>query len=130
MNAVRTAVLRNGLTASRQHLLFARGAQGSLSKAQSPRAVNPPVAQIMGTTLRAGAWIGLQQSMFKSPSVMLRASSAAQARPSLSPPHALAHKPAHVQLCIITVWIVHATPPLTAGFFRPEPHDTVQKHPS
>ena len=79
MNAVRTAVLRNGLAASRQNLAFARGVQGSLSKAQSSKAATPSLAQVKGNTLRAGVWVGLQQSTFHSPTVMLRAADNAQA---------------------------------------------------
>ena len=80
MNALRTAVLRNGASASRQHLFAARGVQGSLSQAQSPRVFTQPLPLAVSNTLRASAWLGLQQSLFHAPSVTLRASNA-QAKP-------------------------------------------------
>ena len=74
MNALRAAVLRNGVAASRQHLFAARGVQGPLSQAQSPKVFSQPLPLAVGNTLRAGAWLGLQQSLFHTPSVTLRAS--------------------------------------------------------
>ena len=74
MNALRIAALRNGVAATRQHLFAARGVQGSLIQAQSPRVFSQPLPLAVSNTLRAGAWLGLQQGLFHTPSVTLRAS--------------------------------------------------------
>jgi hypothetical protein len=58
----------------------------------------------VGTTLRAGAWVGLQQSMFHSPTVMLRAADSAQAtKPFFHLRIRRRPSPAHVHACTIAL---------------------------